>query len=55
MKLIFSVALLALAPAFVLAQDLPKKPVKATAKAPHKTTSSRIQLKTAAKNVAAGI
>ncbi|WP_367849044.1 hypothetical protein [Rhodoferax sp. WC2427] len=59
MKLILSVALLALAPALVLAQDAPKKPVKAAAKATTKAapkpTSSRIQLKSAAKNVAAGI
>ena len=52
MKLILSAALLALAPAFVLAQDVPKKPVKATAKVASKPTSSRIQLKSAAKNVA---
>jgi hypothetical protein len=55
MKLILSAALLALAPVFVLAQDAPKKPVKAVAKAAPKPTSSRIQLKSAAKNVAAGI
>ena len=64
MKLILSAALLALAPAFVLAQDaLPKSQkavavktaAKATATAAPKPTSSRIQLKTAAKNVAAGI
>lgn len=55
MKLILSAALLALAPTCVLAQDVPKKPVKATAKVASKPTSSRIQLKSAAKNVAAGI
>nr|WP_315185923.1 hypothetical protein [uncultured Albidiferax sp.] len=59
MKLILSIALLALAPAFALAQEAPKKPVKAAAKtstkAAPKPTSSRIQLKSAAKNVAAGI
>ncbi|WP_295956302.1 hypothetical protein [Rhodoferax sp.] len=64
MKLILFAALLALAPALVLAQDAPKKPVKAAAakttakaaaKPAPKPTSSRIQLKTAAKNVAAGI
>ncbi len=59
MKLILSIALLTLAPAFALAQDAPKKPVKAAAKTSTKVapkpTSSRIQLKSAAKNVAAGI
>ena len=55
MKLILSAALLALSSALVWAQDVPKKPVKATAKAAPKPTSSRIQLKSAAKNVAAGI
>ena len=55
MKLILSAALLAFAPAFVWAQDLPEKPIKTIAKAAPKPTSSRIQLKTAAINVAAGI
>jgi hypothetical protein len=55
MKLTLSIALLALAPALVLAQEAPKKPLKATAKVAPKPTSSRIQLKSAAKNVAAGI
>lgn len=64
MKLLFSVAMMALFPVLAGAQDVPKKPVKATAaaaakKAPAKEapkpTSSRVQLKSAAKNVAAGI
>ncbi|WP_394787775.1 hypothetical protein [Rhodoferax sp.] len=53
MKLPLITALLALAPALALAQDAPKKPLKPTAKAT--PTTSRQQLKTAAKNVAAGI
>ena len=55
MKLILCAALLALAPVLVCAQEVPKKPVKATEKSAPKPTSSRMQLKTAAKNVAAGI
>jgi hypothetical protein len=59
MKLILSAALLALASTWVVAQEAPKKPAKtppkATAKVAPKPTSSRIQLKSAAKNVAAGI
>lgn len=55
MKLILSAALLALTPAFVWAQDVPKKSVKTSAKTTPQPTSSRIQLKSAAKNVAAGI
>ena len=64
MKLTLFTALLALAPALALAQDAPPKSVKAAsvktapnvaAKPAPKPTSSRMQLKTAAKNVAAGI
>ncbi len=51
MKLILTAALCALASSLALAQDAPKKPVKATPT----PTSSRMQLKSAAKNVAAGI
>jgi hypothetical protein len=51
MKLILTTALCVLASSLALAQDAPKKPAKA---APQ-PTSSRIQLKSAAKNVAAGI
>lgn len=59
MKLTLSIALLALVPAFAFAQEAPKKPLKSALKVAPKTapkpTSSRIQLKSAAKNVAAGI
>lgn len=60
MKLILTAAIWTLAASgLALAQDTPKKPVKPAAKAvakeAPKPTSSRIQLKSAAKNVAAGI
>ncbi|SDP16674.1 hypothetical protein SAMN05216303_103235 [Rhodoferax sp. OV413] len=61
MKLILTAAVWALASGLVMAQDAPKKPpvkaaaAKAAPKEAAKPTSSRIQLKSAAKNVAAGI